>query len=514
MISPHVDVKTFDSEVIPNLVSKYNSVKVLYTLKGEANKLTLVNSILDFKIKFGKPNKTNICDWYQVYNYFLYNNKSLYICRSLGENSFNAQASAPNKFKENIRIDNYEDFLAKNISLENNVIKVFAKTPGEWGNSIEVAIFTLQDLRQNVKIHKNYFAKNIVNIFKEGQYCIAVFYEKRLVEYFLIDYNDIEKVNGSSEYIYLKNNFLDYKIFDGNLYWIDGDELIADGNLQANLKPVFYGSNILKLENGISEEPSKKDFFESNEIIKEENIDLTFVMCDKNYPDISINLAEHFNAIALVQLKNSDVFDLIQESKLLDKSYARNIICYANTKKQTDIYTNKDYYFSIIGDLNGLREYLIENYSLNESHCKRIYSISEILNVSKKYTNDEIDELYLNNINVIKKDNNDFIFNSENMLNGEKLSQRLPIIKLEKRLQELSLYYVFEFNNEFTRYNLYKLAQQIGDEAVTKRYITDYRIVCDLTNNKENSEYLNLDFYFKPNHLIEEIKINLRIQNS
>ena len=100
------------------------------------------------------------------------------------------------------------------------------------------------------------------------------------------------------------------------------------------------------------------------------------------------------------------------------------------------------------------------------------------------------------------------------MLNGEKLSQRLSIIKLEKRLQELSLYYVFEFNNEFTRYNLYKLAQRIGDEAVMKRYITDFRIVCDLTNNKENSEYLNLDFYFKPIHLIEEVKINLRIQNN
>ena len=52
-----------------------------YFDKGAPDTLTPVYSILDFKTKFGKPNKNNINDWFQIYNYFLYDNNEIVISR-------------------------------------------------------------------------------------------------------------------------------------------------------------------------------------------------------------------------------------------------------------------------------------------------------------------------------------------------------------------------------------------------------------------------------------------------
>jgi hypothetical protein len=127
------------------------------------------------------------------------------------------------------------------------------------------------------------------------------------------------------------------------------------------------------------------------------------------------------------------------------------------------------------------------------------------------------DNLYKNNLNPV------VTFPGEGtILFGDKTMQRKPsafdrinvrrlFIILEKAISTAAKYQLFEFNDEFTRANFINMVEPFLRDVQGRRGITDFRVICDETNNTsgviDRNEFV-ADIYVKPNRSINYIQLN------
>ena len=513
--SPKVTIQEFDGSLSSAPIGDVVTFFAGFFEKGAINTPISVTTPLEFKQTFGRANSKNYNDWYQVYNYLLYpTNPNIMIVRAINqEQSFNAVASSPKESRK-MFIKDLQDFeLQYNNFLEQqNIIKVCARNPGEWGNLLEVCIFTAKEFNENKEIKKGFYAKNIVNYIKQGYYCIAIFRKDVLVERYIVKFDDYKIINQESQYIYIKMRLNDYKLFDGNIWWIDGSDEIADGNLPNNKKPVFYGTNSLKLKNGVSVEPSLSDLDEAYSLVDNtEAYELDFVIGNERNYYSSVKLVEkRRDCVAFIDTDLTDIKQIINQSQ----QYLSEFVYFtANKKKQYDYFRNKTIYTSINGDIAGLRTQLINTIGTAESHSKIKYNLLEAIDIKNKFMLTQKDELYHNNINLLVRDNNTIYFQGERVLkNGfsADLTTRLIINKIERKCSKISKYFVFEFNDSFTRE---AYSNQIRQVLLSSKYdneLEDFKVICDISNNPNeviDHNKLICDVYIKPKYLVEIINL-------
>ncbi len=93
----------------------------------------------------------------------------------------------------------------------------------------------------------------------------------------------------------------------------------------------------------------------------------------------------------------------------------------------------------------------------------------------------------------------------------QKLNIRRLFIVLEKAIATSAKYQLFEFNDTFTRNNFVSQVEPYLRDVVGRRGITDFRVVCDETNNTgevvDRSEFV-ADIYIKPANSINFIQLN------
>lgn len=513
--SPKVTIQEFDGSLSSAPIGDVVTFFAGFFEKGAINTPISVTTPLEFKQTFGRANSKNYNDWYQVYNYLLYpTNPNIMIVRAINqEQSFNAVASSPKESRK-MFIKDLQDFeLQYNNFLEQqNIIKICARNPGEWGNLLEVCLFTAKEFNENKEIKKGFYAKNIVNYIKQGYYCIAIFRKDVLVERYIVKFDDYKIINQESQYIYIKMRLNDYKLFDGNIWWIDGSDEIADGNLPNNKKPVFYGTNSLKLKNGVSVEPSLSDLDEAYSLVDNtEEYELDFVIGNERNYHSAVKLVEkRRDCVAFIDTDLTDIKQIINQSH----QYLSEFVYFtANKKKQYDYFGNKTIYTSINGDLAGLRTQLINTIGTAESHSKIKYNLLEAIDIKNKFMLTQKDELYHNNINLLVRDNNTIYFQGERVLkNGfsSDLTTRLIINKIERKCSKISKYFVFEFNDSFARE---AYSNQIRQVLLSSKYdneLEDFKVICDISNNPNeviDHNKLICDVYIKPKYLVEIINL-------
>lgn len=513
--SPKVIIQEFDGSLKSAPLGNVVTFFAGFFEKGAINTPISVTTPLEFKQTFGRANANNYNDWYQVYNYLLYpTNPNIIVIRTINqEQSFNATASVPFKSRP-MFIKDLQDFELKydNFLEQENFIKVCARNPGEWGNLLEVCIFTAKEYIENKEIKKGFYAKNIVNYIKQGYYCIAIFRKDVLVERYLIKFDDYEIVNKESNYIYIKMRLNDYRIYDGNIWWVDGNEELADGNLPNNKKPVFYGTNSLKLKDGVSVEPSLADLDEAYSIVDNtEEYEIDFVIGNERNYQSAVKLVEkRRDCVAFIDTDLTDIKQIINKSQ----EYLNEFVYFtANKKKQYDYFRNKTIYTSINGDIAGLRTQLINTIGTAESHSKIKYNLLEVIDIKNKFMNAEKDELYQNNINLLTRDNNTIYFQGERTLRKgftRDFTTRLILNKIERKCTKISKYFVFEFNDTFTRE---AYSSQIRQVLLSSKYdneLEDFKVICDITNNPDeviDHNKMICDVYIKPKYLVEVINL-------
>lgn len=127
------------------------------------------------------------------------------------------------------------------------------------------------------------------------------------------------------------------------------------------------------------------------------------------------------------------------------------------------------------------------------------------------------DELYKKQINpvVTFPGEGAILFGDKTLLNRpsafDRINVRRLFIVLEKAIATASRFILFEFNDEFTRNQFEQLVKPFLREIAGRRGITDFRVVCDESNNTPqviDSNGFVGDIFIKPTRSINFIQLN------
>jgi len=127
------------------------------------------------------------------------------------------------------------------------------------------------------------------------------------------------------------------------------------------------------------------------------------------------------------------------------------------------------------------------------------------------------DQLYKNGINpvVTFPGQGTILFGDKTMLSKpsafDRINVRRLFIVLEKAIATAAKFTLFEFNDAFTRAQFKAMVEPFLRDVQGRRGITDFRVVCDETNNTgeviDRNEFVG-DIYIKPARSINFIQLN------
>jgi len=93
----------------------------------------------------------------------------------------------------------------------------------------------------------------------------------------------------------------------------------------------------------------------------------------------------------------------------------------------------------------------------------------------------------------------------------DRINVRRLFIVLEKAIAEAAKYSLFEFNDEFTRAQFVGLVTPFLRDVQGRRGVTDFKVVCDTTNNTpqviDSNQFVG-DIYIKPARSVNFIQLN------
>ena len=233
------------------------------------------------------------------------------------------------------------------------------------------------------------------------------------------------------------------------------------------------------------------------------------------------------DCVAVISPEKADVVD----NRLYAGSETEDIIAYRDTlpsssygimdsgwKYQYDKYNDVYRYIPANGDVAGtmartdnLRDPWYSPAGFNRGQIKNVVKMAFTPNKAER------DELYKKGINPITTfpGQGTVLFGDKTLLAKpsafDRINVRRLFIVLEKAISTASKFTLFEFNDEFTRANFVNLVEPFLRDVQGRRGITDFRVVCDETNNTpeviDRNEFIG-DIFIKPARSINFIQLN------
>lgn len=263
-----------------------------------------------------------------------------------------------------------------------------------------------------------------------------------------------------------------------------------------------------------------------------EDIDLSFVLGSGNGQTVATHLIDN---IAAVRKDLLVVLSPTRASVVNNSSYegkeAEDIVAYRDTlpsssyatmdsgwKYQYDKYNDIYRYIPANGDTAGL---MVQTDTIRDPWFSPAgFNRGNVRNVIKLAYNPrkaERDTLYKNGINpvVTFPGQGTVLFGDKTLLAQpsafDRINVRRLFIVLEKAIATAANFTLFEFNDSFTRAQFKNLVEPFLRDVQGRRGITDFRVVCDDTNNTgeviDRNEFIG-DIYIKPARSINFIQLN------
>ena len=143
--------------------------------------------------------------------------------------------------------------------------------------------------------------------------------------------------------------------------------------------------------------------------------------------------------------------------------------------------------------------------------------IKNVIKLAYNPTKAERDNLYVQGVNpvVTFQGEGTVLFGDKTMLAKpsafDRINVRRLFIVLEKSIARAARSTMFEFNDQFTRAQFVNLVEPFLRDVQGRRGITDFRVVCDTTNNTaeviDGNRFVG-DIYIKPARSINFIQLN------
>jgi phage tail sheath protein FI len=143
--------------------------------------------------------------------------------------------------------------------------------------------------------------------------------------------------------------------------------------------------------------------------------------------------------------------------------------------------------------------------------------IKNVIKLAYNPTKAERDNLYVQGINpvVTFQGEGTVLFGDKTLLSKPSVFDRINVrrlfIVLEKSIARAARSTLFEFNDQFTRAQFVNLVEPFLRDVQGRRGITDFRVVCDTTNNTaeviDSNRFVG-DIYIKPARSVNFIQLN------
>ena len=260
-----------------------------------------------------------------------------------------------------------------------------------------------------------------------------------------------------------------------------------------------------------------------------ETVDVSLIMAgngDATHIDNLITIAENrMDAVVFASPERADVVNVADDNTAKD-----NVIAFFNGIRSSsyvsfdsgykyayDRYNDVYRFVPLNGDMAGLcaRTDLVADSWFSPAGLNRGI-VRGAVKLAFNPTKTQRDELYRARVNPVATfpGQGTVLFGDKTGLTApsafDRINVRRLFITLEKAISTASKFQLFEFNDEFTRANFRNIVEPFLREVQGRRGITDFRVICDETNNTgdviDRNEFI-AEIFVKPARSINFITL-------
>ena len=544
-LSAGVNVSEIDlTTVVPSATSSTGAFAGKFSW-GPVNEIVTISDEVRLVERFGRPTDGNYEYWFSAANFLAYSN-NLKVVRAVNiSTSRNAAAIG------SLLIENSEDYSSNHSNgLYSTAGAWAAKYPGELGNSLSIEMadsgtvsgWTYRNSFTSDPATSDYVAGvngandeiHIVVVDTAGKFTGAA---NTVLEKFAFVSKASDAKNSDGTTNYYKNVINNESRY---VWWLSHPEDNLDegssnnwGTASSNKNfEVMNSLHTTRLEAGVDGTITDGDISASyNKFSNPDSVDVSLIITGPAGANVAIN------AINIAESrKDCVVFISPEKSDVVDKygSELTNVLQHRNTnlssasssyafmdsgwKYQYDKYNDVYIWVPLNADIAGLcartdteRDPWFSPAGSSRGIIKNVVKLSWNPNKSDR------DSLYSKGINpvVTFAGEGTMLYGDKTMLSRpsafDRINVRRLFIVLEKSITRAARTSIFEFNDQFTRAQFVNLVEPYLRDVQGRRGITDFRVVCDETNNTaeviDRNEFIG-DIYIKPARSVNFIQLN------
>lgn len=540
-LSPGVNVSEIDlTTIVPSVATSIGAFAGPFAW-GPIGEITTISDEVRLADTFGKPTSSNYEYWFSAANFLAYTNTLKIVRAANTASTFNATANGTT-----ILIKNNDDWLANhNGYADGNYGGFAARHAGDLGNSLKVSMadantytgwaystqFTSAPSTSTYVSNKG-GANDEIHIIVIDEDGLFTGTRGTVLEKFpfLSKASDAKDDSGNSSYY--KNVLASSSKY---IRWLSHVTTVASSGTAwgSTANATSFKSMTANVTSSLSGG--------ADGTISTANVSTAYDFFDAaDSVDISLIVSGPANATLITTLigkaetrKDCVVFaspgksDVVNNagSEVTSITTLRNSLTsssYAfldsNWKYQYDKYNDVYRWIPLNGDVAGLcartdleRDPWFSPGGLNRG------SIKNVIKLAWNPTKTNRDSLYTIGVNPIVSFQGEgtVLFGDKTLLSKpsafDRINVRRLFIVLEKSIAKAARYSLFEFNDQFTRAQFVALVEPFLRDVQGRRGITDFRVVCDETNNTgqviDANQFIG-DIYIKPARSINFIQLN------
>jgi len=547
-LSPGVNVSEVDlTTVIPSGATSIGAFAGPFAW-GPVGEIITISNEAKLVERFGKPDSNNYEYWFSAANFLAYSN-NLKVVRTFGAATKTAVANGTSVLIKNDDdwLDNYSsgantygEFAARYAGAIGNTLKVSvadANTYSGWAYSSQftgtpgTSTYTSAQGGANDEIH-------IIVVDEEGKFTGT---SGTVLEKWAFVSKAADAKDDSGNTIYYKNVLTNKSKYIRWMSHPTSNGIATYSNTSSTWGNNASGTSFTRLASAVTLSlgngtaagadgtiVAANNITGYNLFSSAESTDISLIVTGPGANTIStslITLAEtRKDCIVFFSPAKSDVVDnagneaaacVTQAASIGSSSYA---FLDCNWKYQYDKYNDVYRWVPLNGDIAGLcaktdieKDPWFSPGGLNRGQ------IRNVVKLSWNPTKTERDTLYVKGINpvVTFQGEGTVLFGDKTLLSKpsafDRINVRRLFIVLEKAIARAARFSMFEFNDQFTRAQFIALVEPYLRDVQGRRGITDYRVVCDDTNNTgeviDRNEFVG-DIYIKPARSINFIQLN------
>jgi phage tail sheath protein FI len=517
--SPAVVVKEIDlTAVVPGITTPAGAYVGNFNW-GPAEEVTLIADETGLVSTFGAPSTSNTIDFHSAAYYLRYSS-DLYVVRELGSSAANAYdsdngASAP-------LVKNYDDFETQEAALDSDGHTWVARYAGALGNSLKVSVIgqSAGDSDFDNWTYVNEFDAapdsnelHVVVVDQDGD--ITGTAGEVLEKYsFVGTASTAKNADGSTNYVNnVVNNGSQYVFAVGTV--ATGDTSLVNGNNGSALgtSEVLTGFDLFEDTNTVTVDfliaPGMSSSADQTTVVN----DLVAIASSTRKDCVAVTSP---NRAAVINNNGSEVTDIVSGAANFTRS--SYLIADGNYLKVYDKYNDQYIHIPAASSTAGLMAATSVNaapwFSPAGTRRGQYLGVTSLAYAANKSNRDTLYKAGINPISNIPGQGI-LLYGDKTHLSRpsafDRINVRRLFLTIERSISEAAKSVIFEFNDEFTRSEFAGIVEPFLREIQGARGITDFRVVCDETNNTpavvDRNEFV-ASVFIKPARSINYITLN------